>query len=204
MAKKLIELEKRAMREVRTDQDLLFLTILSTLLAAFGVKIGNEYVIIGSMIICPLFDPILAILVPVFTKNLKSFLKSTKSLLIVLLMSFGLGILFWSVIYFIGQHQVVPSETFAISIDNFLIAAILGIVGMLLWIWPKTYNTGAGVAIAISLVPPIAYSTQYLVYGDLIRSLNYFLAFNVNLLGTLIGGAFVLFFYKRGNYKTRL
>jgi uncharacterized membrane protein len=80
----------------------------------------------------------------------------------------------------------------------------LGIVGMLLWIWPRMYNTGAGVVIAISLVPPIAYSTLYLVYGLYDLSINYFLAFGVNLVGILIGGAIVLFFYKRGNYKTRI
>jgi uncharacterized membrane protein len=77
-------------------------------------------------------------------------------------------------------------------------------VGMLLWIWPKVYNTGAGVAIAISLVPPIAYATMYLIYGLYDLSLNYFLAFLVNLVGTLIGGSVILFFYNRGNYKTRL
>jgi uncharacterized hydrophobic protein (TIGR00271 family) len=204
MAKKLQHLKERALKEVRTDQDLIFLTVLSTLLAAFGVKIGNEYVIIGSMLISPLFDPILSILVPIFAEDGKSFWKSLKSLLIVLVLSFSVGLLFWAIVYFSGQYELVSSELFTISIDNFLIAIILGIVGMLLWIWPRTYNTGAGVAIAISLVPPIAYSTLYLVYGLYDLSLNYFLAFGVNLIGTLIGGAVVLFFYKRGNYKTKL
>lgn len=204
MAKKLQHLKERALKEVRTDQDLIFLTVLSTLLAAFGVKIGNEYVIIGSMLISPLFDPILSILVPIFAEDGKSFWKSLKSLLIVLVLSFSVGLLFWAIVYFSGQYELVSSELFTISIDNFFIATILGIVGMLLWIWPRTYNTGAGVAIAISLVPPIAYSTLYLVYGLYDLSLNYFLAFGVNLIGTLIGGAVVLFFYKRGNYKTKL
>jgi uncharacterized hydrophobic protein (TIGR00271 family) len=204
MAKKLQHLKERALKEVRTDQDLIFLTVLSTLLAAFGVKIGNEYVIIGSMLISPLFDPILSILVPIFAEDGKSFWKSLKSLLIVLVLSFSVGLLFWAIVYFSGQYELVSSELFTISIDNFLIAIILGIVGMLLWIWPRIYNTGVGVAIAISLVPPIAYSTLYLVYGLYDLSLNYFLAFGVNLIGTLIGGAVVLFFYKRGNYKTKL
>lgn len=204
MPKKLQHLKERALKEVRTDQDLIFLTILSTLLAAFGVKIGNEYVIIGSMIISPLFDPILSILVPIFAEDGKSFWKSFKSLLIVLLLSFAIGIVFWAITLFIGQHQLIPSEIFTISLDSFFIASILGIVGMLLWIWPRSYNTGAGVAIAISLVPPIAYSTQYLIYGYYDISLNYFLAFGVNLVGTLMGGAGVLFFYKRGRYKTKL
>lgn len=204
MPEKLQHLKERALKEVRTDQDLIFLTILSTLLAAFGVKIGNEYVIIGSMLISPLFDPILSILVPIFAEDGKSFLKSFKSLLIVLLLSFGIGIIFWAGIYFVGQYELVSTEIFTISWDNFFIATILGIVGMLLWIWPKTYNTGAGVAIAISLVPPIAYSTLYLIYGIYDLSFDYLLAFVVNLLGTLLGGAIVLFFYKRGSYKTRL
>lgn len=204
MAGKLDELKDRALKELRTDQDLILLTIFSTLLAAFGVKIANEYVIIGSMLISPLFNPILSILVPIFAQDKKSFWKSLKSLMIVLFLSFSVAILFWLVIYMIGGYEVVSTEIFKISVDNFLVAMILGIVGMLLWIWPKVYNTGAGVAIAISLVPPIAYSTMYLVYNYYDLSLNYFLAFLVNLFGTLIGGAVVLFFYKRGNYKTRL
>lgn len=204
MAGKLDELKDRALKELHTDQDLILLTIFSTLLAAFGVKIANEYVLIGSMVISPLFNPILSILVPVFARDGKSFWKSLKSLLIVLFLSFSVGILFWLIIDAIGNYEVVSMEIFKISIDNFLVAIILGVVGMLLWIWPKVHNTGAGVAIAISLVPPIAYSTMYLIYGMYDLSLNYFLAFLVNLIGTLIGGSVVLFFYKRGNYKTRL
>jgi len=45
---------------------------------------------------------------------------------------------------------------------------------------------------------------MYLVYGMYDLSLNYFIAFSVNLLGTLMGGAVVLFFYKRGDYKKRI
>ena len=204
MTGKLDELKDRALKELRTDQDLILLTIFSTLLAAFGVKIANEYVIIGSMLISPLFNPILSILVPIFAREKKSFWKSLKSLMIVLFLSFSVAILFWLIIYMIGGYEVVSTEIFKISIDNFIAAIILGMVGMLLWIWPKVYNTGAGVAIAISLVPPIAYSTMYLIYGYYGLSLNYFLAFLVNLFGTLIGGSVVLFFYKRGNHKTRL
>ncbi|KUK75904.1 MAG: hypothetical protein XD93_1206 [candidate division WS6 bacterium 34_10] len=204
MTGKLDELKDRALKELRTDQDLILLTIFSTLLAAFGVKIANEYVITGSMLISPLFNPILSILVPIFADDKKSFWTSLKSLLTVLLLSFSVGILFWLAIYIIGGYEVISTGIFKISVDNFLVAMILGMVGMLLWIWPKVYNTGAGVAIAISLVPPIAYSTMYLIYGYYDLSLNYFLAFLVNLFGTLIGGSVVLFFYKRGNYKTRL
>ena len=204
MAGKLDGLKDRASKELRTDQDLLLLTIFSTLLAAFGVKMANEYVIIGSMLISPLFNPILSILVPVFTKDKESFWMGLKSLMIVLFLSLSVAILFWLLVYLVGGYEIVSTEIFKISIDNFLIAIILGMVGMLLWIWPKVYNTGAGVAIAISLVPPIAYSTMYLIYGFYDLSLNYFLAFLVNLVGTLIGGSVVLFFYKRGNYKTRL
>jgi len=204
MAEKLQHLKKKALEEVRTDQDLIFLTILSILIAAFGIKIQNEYVIIGSMIISPLFDPILSILVPIFAEDGKSFLKSFKSLLVVLGISFGVGIAFWAIILLIGNYELVTTEIFTISLDNFFIATLLGVVGMLLWIWPKIYNTGAGVAVAISLVPPIAYSTMYLVYGMYDLSLNYFIAFSVNLLGTLMGGAVVLFFYKRGDYKKRI
>jgi len=204
MAEKLQHLKKKALEEVRTDQDLIFLTILSILIAAFGIKIQNEYVIIGSMIISPLFDPILSILVPIFAEDGKSFLKSFKSLLVVLGISFGVGIAFWAIILLIGNYELVTTEIFTISLDNFFIATLLGVVGMLLWIWPRIYNTGAGVAVAISLVPPIAYSTMYLVYGMYDLSLNYFIAFSVNLLGTLMGGAVVLFFYKRGDYKKRI
>jgi uncharacterized hydrophobic protein (TIGR00271 family) len=204
MTEKLEELKSRALKELRTDQDLILLTIFSTLLAAFGVKMANEYIIIGSMLISPLFNPILSILVPIFVRDKKSFWKSLKSLMIVLSLSFSVAISFWLIVYIIGGYEVVPTEIFKISIDNFVVAIILGMVGMLLWIWPKVYNTGAGVAIAISLVPPIAYTTMYLIYGLYDLSLNYFLAFLVNLVGTLTGGSIALFFYKRGKYKTRL
>jgi hypothetical protein len=46
------------------------------------------------------------------------------------------------------------------------------LIVVLLWIWPKASDTSAGIAVAISLVPPIAYAMLYLVAKDLVNFTN--------------------------------
>lgn len=204
MKNKVLNLKKRALAEVKTDQDLVLLTILSSLLASLGIKMGNTYVLIGAMLISPLFDPILSLVVLSFIHDKKSFWKSLRSLSFIALLALGTSVLFWMVVYILGGSDILIESSSIVSWENFLVAILMGIVGMLLWIWPKINNTGVGIAMAISLVPPIAYTSYYFVYGYFDISFSHFILFNVNLAGMLLGGELILALYKKGRYKMKL
>ena len=60
---KLKDLSKRALDEIKPDEDLIILTIISVLIAGFAIYLNNIPLLIGSMLIGPFFDPILSIVV---------------------------------------------------------------------------------------------------------------------------------------------
>ncbi len=63
MKYKLKDLTKRANEEIKADEDLIILTVISILIAGFAVYMDSIPLLIGSMLIGPFFDPILSIVV---------------------------------------------------------------------------------------------------------------------------------------------
>jgi uncharacterized membrane protein len=74
----------------------------------------------------------------------------------------------------------------------------------LLWIWPKSSNTSAGVAVAISLVPPIANTMFSLFWGYTEHAKYNIFIFLINILGIFVGSILILTIYSKGKHKTRL
>lgn len=198
-------LEEKAKQEVKIEQDLILLSIISSLIAVFGVKMNNIYILIGSMLVSPLFDPIISSAVFFVSKNYQSWLKSLKSLIIALAISILTSLIFWFVLKVFNQlgtfNYLLPNITL---FDTFGVAVLMGVVGTLLWIWPKTSNTGVGISIAISLVPPLANLTAGLIIGQYSIALEHSLVLVLNLLGILIGSVFTLKIYFQRNHKNKI
>ncbi len=198
-------LEKKAKKEIKLDQDLILLSVISSLIAVFGVKTNSIYVLIGSMLISPLFNPIISSAVFLVSKNYQAWLKSLKSLLISLTISVLSSLTFWFFLKFFNQLQafnyLLPNLTL---FDTFGVAVLMGLVGTLLWVWPKVPNTSAGISIAISLVPPIANLTAGLVLNQYDLATKHSLVLLTNLLGILIGSILTLMLYFQGDRKHRI
>ena len=206
MKNKLNELLKKARQEVKLDQDLVILTAASSILASYGVKQDNVYILIASMLISPLFNPIVSVVVFSKSLDIKGTLKSLKTLLVVLSLSVGISGIFWILLALIDPKPlsdlIVTNPN--LSFDTLILAIIMGFVGTLLWIWKDLTNTYAGVAVAISLVPPIAYFTFNLISWNLTHAFEYLKILGVNLAGIFIGALMVLILYSKGRYKTKL
>lgn len=192
------QLQKRAIEEIKTDKDLILLTILSSLIASYGVKMDNMFVLIGAMLVSPLFDPIISLVVLSFLENEKASKKALKSLIITLLIAFGTSLIFWFIVMLFEGDPSSSSFVPEPSIDFIIVSVLLGIVGMFLWIWPKASNTSAGVAIAISLVPPITYFAMHLVNKNMDLAFMYLAALLLSLMGILVGASIVMYYFLRG------
>jgi len=72
-----------------------------------------------------------------------------------------------------------------------------------LWVWPKASDTSAGIAVAISLGPPIAYATFYLVAQDMVNFTGQISNLAINFLGIILGAELVMFFYVKSNHRNR-
>ena len=190
-------LERRAKEESKLDRDLITLTIIASLLAVFGIKTNNVYVTLGAMLVSPLFDPIISITVYYYTQNSKGLKQSLRSLLYVVSLAFIISGLAWEILFQLNDLQIYVYTSPSINIfDSLFIAILIGIVGSLMWIWPKTSNTTAGIAAAISLIPPITMSSGGIVLRDLGNSLQYFILFLINISGIFLGatGVFLVYF----------
>lgn len=195
------EFRKKANNEVKTDQDLILLTILSALLASYGIKMDNTYILIGSMLVSPIFDPLISVVILSKLNYTKEFLKAVGSFLMTITLAYLSSLLFW---YLESLFSGIEAYTVAtpITIDLLIVATIIGFVGVLLWIWEKASNTSAGIAIAISLVPPIANMALGTALGDMSLLANSGMILAINLCGILIGVNFGLLLHKNGSIET--
>ncbi|KUK84254.1 MAG: hypothetical protein XD98_0045 [Microgenomates bacterium 39_6] len=197
-------LEKRAIEEIRPDQDLILLSIFSALIASFGVKANNIYLIIGSMLVAPFIDPIVSLVVLARSGNFKKVFKAVGSLFLVIGAVFVTSFIFWLLnLAHLDLNQINPPPE-ALLIDNFFVALIIGIISALLWFWPKSSDTSAGIAVAISLVPPISYATFYLIAQDMVNFTGQINNFVINFLGIILGAELAMFFYAKSGRKNSL
>jgi uncharacterized hydrophobic protein (TIGR00271 family) len=189
---KLKDLTKRAVEEIKPDTDLIILTIISVLIAGFAIYMNNIPLLIGSMLIGPFFDPILSIVVlGANHKDDKKVLHAIVSLLLMVVIGIATGIIQFLIIRYFTDFTVLEIIPLGF-IESFLVAILLGAVGMFLWVWPKTSNTSAGVSIAIFLVPPLVNVSIGIVYCNLESIVYYFSMFLINTLGILVGSFLVL------------
>jgi uncharacterized hydrophobic protein (TIGR00271 family) len=195
---------KRAKEESQLDQDLVLLTFFSTIIAVFGVKNSSIIVLMGAMLVAPMFDPVISMSVFLFSRNWKKMILAMKSFSFAVLVTIFTSMLFFFLFRTMGREVDLGFLGNPDLLDTIMLALVLGMVGTLLWIWPKTSNTSAGVAVAISLVPPLVASIAGLVYGDKSAFLTFMSVFILNLIGILMGSQFILYLYSRGNKKHEL
>ncbi|MCA9369629.1 MAG: DUF389 domain-containing protein [Pseudomonadales bacterium] len=184
-------LVRRAKTEVKLDLDLLLLTIFSCLVACYGIKLDNIFVIIGSMLVSPLFDPIVAMVVFAKRRMKTEFFLALKSFSIAMIAAISACLLFWSVVVSLGGDIAYSTTIRSVTVDSFFLAVILGVVGSFIWIWPKSSNSAAGVAIAVSLVPPIALLALAIVTSPSLI-LYYSTILFYNIAGIFIGSYLVM------------
>lgn len=196
--KKLLHLETRARNEIKLDQDLILLTIFSTILAVYGIKLNNTPILISSMLVSPLFDPIISSVVFILTQNIKGFFRSIRSLLLIFVISLITSLVLW---FILQKFNLLDNFVYEMSVipicDQIIIALVTGVVGSLLWVWPKTSNTSAGVAIAIALVPPLTNFTRGLLLGNSIDALSHLSLFIVNVVCIYLSAFATLWIYSR-------
>jgi uncharacterized hydrophobic protein (TIGR00271 family) len=184
---------KRAENEVKRDADLFLLTVFASIVASIGIIFNNIYLIIGGMLISPLFDPIISIMVFLVENNWKKALSSLGTLVILIFISIALSqtIALSKLMYTQFPGHMLE---FYPHIITFFIAVVLGIIGAFMWIWPKTSNTIAGISVAISLVPPLSNIGIAFVNGQSHQMMMSMVTFCLNFFGILFGSFLVFYF----------
>jgi uncharacterized hydrophobic protein (TIGR00271 family) len=179
------------------------LLVMSSLVISSGLLIGNSAITIGGMLITPVLSPLLLIGLGLSIGQLTTI----KRAVILTIQSFFVvivGALVLSLIFGPGDAQIVPifaDHSIRTVVLYFIVALAAGTAATFGWTRKSIAEVLPGIAIAVSLVPPLAWIGIGVsrLDTDLIQFNATVLLFN--LLGILIGSivAFSLLkFYRVG------
>jgi uncharacterized hydrophobic protein (TIGR00271 family) len=187
-------------------KDFFLMLVLSVGMATFGILLDSIVILVGSMLIAPLLYPILSFSLGIILTDEKligrSFYTVIKSIFYGLCVSFIISFFFYSR-QGIGQLDFFSSLLNAShSIMYAFVAAIAGFAAAFAMTKPHLNNSLPGVAISVSLVPPLAAT------GIALSSLNWVvfsgasMLFTVNIIGIIFSAMIVFAMFKFGIKKT--
>ncbi len=195
-------------RGARPDVDFFVMIGLATLLATFGLLLDSAAVIIGAMLVAPLFTPLIALCLAIAQGNIRLLRLAVESLLKGIALAIGLG----AVITAISPPGEPTTEIIARIRPGFLdlfVALASGAAGAYAVARKDVATSLPGVAIAAALVPPLSVVGIGLTMGDLGVAGGASLLFAANLIAIALAGAvtFLLLGFRpdpRGDRSTHL
>ena len=173
------------------------LLVLASIIAAAGIVGDSTATVIGAMIVAPLMTPILGTMLATVLGDRANLVRS---LLLVLggaaaavAIGFAVGLLVHTAVL-AGTNAQVASRVSPRLID--LLAALgTGVVGSVALVRRDISDTLPGVAIAISLVPPLTVAGLVLESGSFAQFLGALLLFLTNVVAILGTGIVVMSVY---------
>lgn len=141
------------------SRDYFLMVVLSVAMATFGIIMDSTVVLIGSMLIAPLLYPVITLSLGITMSDesliKRSFYVLVKSIVLSLVVSFIIGIFFGM---FGGDTQNILTQMTRAKFLflSVIVASISGFIASFSLVKPKLSEVLPGVAISISLIPPLA------------------------------------------------
>jgi uncharacterized hydrophobic protein (TIGR00271 family) len=174
------------------------LLVLASVIATAGVVADSTATVIGAMIVAPLMTPILGIALAVVIGDRPSLVRSVLYVL-------GGGLLVVAIAFTIGLVATHPDAYAANTqvagrisprLIDLVAALATGTVGAFALVRRDISDTLPGVAIAISLVPPLAVVGLLLEVGRYADAAQALLLFGTNVAAIVLTGTIVLGLYR--------
>lgn len=181
----------RLISESTPRQEFFLMTLLSILMATFGVLIDNSAVIIGSMLIAPMLYPILSVSLGIVMSNGKLISRSFYTLLKSTAISVIGAIL---ITWFFGSNIELGKEFLSRTEPTIIygaIAFISGLAASFALIKPDLSETLPGIAISVSLIPPLAATGIGIARLDWTVTSGAFVMFLLNTAGIIFASMIV-------------
>lgn len=166
------------------------LLLLATLIVTPGLLIDNVAVIIGGMILAPLLIPLLSISLSLVSGNTRGFMRSLRiliiSIFITLITSAGLTTV-------LAEAGIVVNwipDRINTGVYIF-IAFCSGIAAAFAWVKENLSSSVAGVAVAVSLLPPLCAAGIGIALWQPLLINNSLVLFLANLVGICMAGFLV-------------
>ncbi len=174
------------------------LLILSGVIAAAGVVADSDATVIGAMIVAPLMTPILGIVLATVLGDRANLIRSWGMVFAggatAIAIGYGVGLLVAAPVVAATNPQV--AQRVAPDLIDLLAALATGAVGVIALVRSDISDTLPGVAIAISLVPPLTVVGLTLESQAWDQALGALLLFATNVAAILAAGVVVLAIYR--------
>ena len=181
------------------------LLVLAAIIAAAGVVADSTATVIGAMIVAPLMVPILGMVVAAVLADRTNLLRCTglviAGIAAVVVIGYLIGLLVPGPVVAATNSQV--ASRVSPTLIDLLAALATGAVGSVALARDDISDTLPGVAIAISLVPPLAVVGLTLESGAPDQALGAFLLFASNVSAILATGLLVMAIYRVHHLTTR-
>ena len=178
--------------------DFYLLVVLSSLIVSFGLILDNIVLVLGGMLVTPLLSPILAISLGIVILNFKVFLRSIKIFIYSVFWSIFVAFLVGHFNYF-DINSISILGNMEIGWVSFIISFIAGVAAAYTWVKPDLNSILPGIAITVTLIPPLTASGLALTLKKMDYFYQYITLTGLNILGILLASIFIftlLQFYK--------
>ena len=178
--------------------DFYFLVILSTLIVALGLLADNVILVIGGMLVTPLLSPILAVALGVVISDYKVIKRSVRIFLVAFILAFLVAFIL-GIFSSIQVSEISLIKVMVPSLFTFFVALVAGLAASYTWVKPNLNATLPGVAITVTLIPPLTAvglavaNRDWLIFNNVLKTLL------LNIFGIIVASLIVfslMDFYK--------
>jgi len=181
---------KELLEESKANSVYYTLLVLSSFIVACGLLLDNASIVIGGMLVTPMLTPVLAIALAISVGEVGALRRIGiligKSFLIVIAASVLLTLVFG-----LPQNVLTFENTVRTAVLYFVVALVSGVAATFAWARKEVAAVLPGIAIAVSLVPPISAVGIWLSALQFDAARFYFLVFLFNLFGIVMGSVVV-------------
>ena len=182
----------------RPDFTYYVLLVVSTVIITAGLLLNNSAIVIGGMLVTPLLTPTLVIALGISVGDMRLIARVSKFVGISFIYVLIAGLLL-TVVFGAPEELVLISDSLRTSILYFVVAISAGIAATLAWIDKETSEVLPGIAIAVSLVPPLGMIGIGLGSLQFDIAASFFTVFVLNVFGILMGSLTVFSLTKFNN-----
>ncbi len=185
------------------NADFYFLVILSALIVTLGLAKDNVVLLIGGMLVAPILSSILAISLGLIILNLRVIFRSIRILFTSIVLSVLVSFFIGAITYY-DIKDIELMTYMEVSLYTFMVALIAGTAASYTWSKPNLNSTLPGIAITVTLIPPIS------AIGLSLASMNYNMALIavevlfLNIFGIIIASLAVFFLMKFYKAKRKI
>jgi len=173
------------------------LLLLSSFIIASGLLLGNSAIVIGGMLVTPVLTPILLIALALSVGEPRSLKNASllvlKSAGIIMVVGFVMALIFGSLR---DASLFLFENSLRGGILYFVVALVSGVAATFAWVRKETAEILPGIAVSVSLVPPLSLLGIGLSGLEFQTARFGFLIFIFNLVGVIVGSMLVFSFLK--------